>query len=35
MRVKWLRLAANAFDMIYQGDGEVEIKEKTKSDVSQ
>lgn len=25
-RAKWLRLAANAFDLIYTGDGEIEIK---------
>lgn len=34
-RVKWLRLAANAFDMIYEGDGEIEIKEKAKSDATE
>ncbi len=25
-RAKWLKLAANAFDLIYEGDGEIEIK---------
>ncbi|MBZ9922110.1 hypothetical protein FJ942_09735 [Mesorhizobium sp. B2-4-2] len=36
-RIKWLRLAANAFDMIYEGDGEIEIGEpqKRKSDAFQ
>lgn len=36
-RVKWLRLAANAFDMIYTGEGEIEIREpqKQKSDAAQ
>ncbi len=28
-RAKWLRLAANAFDLIYEGDGEIEIKAAT------
>jgi hypothetical protein len=26
-RIKWLRLAASAFDMIYEGEGSIEIKE--------
>jgi hypothetical protein len=26
-RVKWLRLAANAFDMIYEGEGAIEIRD--------
>lgn len=25
-RAKWLKLAANAFDLIYEGDGEIEIR---------
>ena len=28
-RAKWLKLAANAFDLIYEGDGEIEIKAAT------
>jgi hypothetical protein len=27
-RVKWLRLAAYAFDTIYEGDGEIEVSAK-------
>lgn len=35
-RVKWLRLAVVAFDMIYEGDGEIEIREpQKKSDAFQ
>ena len=29
-RTKWLRLAAQAFEMIYKGEGEIEISEKIK-----
>ena len=28
-RAKWLKLAANAFDVLYKGDGEIEIKATT------
>lgn len=28
-RAKWLKLAANAFDLIYEGEGEIEIKATT------
>ncbi|MCA4920410.1 MAG: hypothetical protein ING82_13370 [Roseomonas sp.] len=28
-RAKWLKLAANAFDLIYEGEGEIEIKAAT------
>jgi len=32
-RAKWLKLAANAFDLIYAGDGEIEIKVKAAGEV--
>ncbi len=31
-RVKWLRLAASAFDMIYEGDGSISIKANESAD---